>query len=170
MPPERERGSASAASRRAALRDAVLEELLSHSPTAAMRALKRHPGGAISLVHLHVLHVMDTCGPQSMRTLAASIDASQASTTGIVDRMEQRGLVRRRRDEDDRRVVRVELTEEGRGVLSGFAAERRDALSQLLDDLSERELDGLLRGARALRLARERRMARDARPAAGRRT
>ena len=132
-----------------------------------MRAMKRYPGGAISLVHLHVLHVLDVDGPQAMRALAASIDVSQSSTTGIVDRMEQRGLVCRERDETDRRVVRVELTEQGRGLLSGFATERREALGQLLDDLSERELDGLLRGARALRLARERRLAEQTATGAG---
>lgn len=165
MSPERPPAGASAPSRRASLRDAVLEELLTHTAHAAMRSMKRYPGGAISLVHLHVLHVLDLEGPQSMRGLAAAIDASGASTTGIVDRMERRGLVRRQRDAHDRRVVRVELTDQGRGLLSGFAAERRDALAELLDDLSERELDGLLRGARALRLARERRLAGDPRTA-----
>jgi DNA-binding MarR family transcriptional regulator len=74
--------------------------------------------------------------------------------------MEQRGLVVRQRDEADRRVVRVSLTDEGRGVLSGFAVERREAIMSILDELSDRELEGFLAGARALRLARERRLVR----------
>ena len=142
----------------AALRDAVLAELLAHTPQSAMRAMRRRHGGAISLVHLHVLHVIEHEGQQSMRSLAEAIGASQASTTGIVDRMERRGLLRRERDDRDRRVVRVELTEDGRTLLSGFATERREALASLLDELSDDDLDGFLRGARALRLARERRL------------
>jgi MarR family 2-MHQ and catechol resistance regulon transcriptional repressor len=145
--------------RRVQLRDAVLEELLAHTPQSVMRAMRRRQGGAISLVHLHVLHVMEHEGTQSMRSLAEAIDASQASATGIVDRMEQRGLVRRDRDDSDRRIVRVSITDEGRAVLSGFATERREALGSLLDELSAAELAALLRGVKALRLARERRMA-----------
>jgi hypothetical protein len=53
----------------------------------------------------------------------------------------------------------VVLTDEGRGLLGGFAAERREALTETLGELSERELEGLLVGARALRRARERRLA-----------
>ena len=49
-----------------------------------------------------------------MGALADSLDVSQASATGIVDRMEQRGLIERRRDDDDRRVIRVPLTADGR--------------------------------------------------------
>ena len=47
--------------------------------------------------------------------------------------MEQRGLVERQRDDEDRRVVRVALTDEGRRLIAGMAAERRDHLAQMLD-------------------------------------
>ena len=77
-----------------------------------------------------------------------------ASATGIVDRMEQRGLVERRRDDDDRRVVRVALTATG-ATFGGIAAERRERLAALLDELTEAELDGFLAGLRAMRRGRE---------------
>jgi DNA-binding MarR family transcriptional regulator len=140
---------------RARLRDAVLDELAAHSPAAAMRYMRHRPGGGLSLVHLNVLTVLDTDGPLPMRALAESLDVSQASATGIVDRMEQRGIVERQRDEADRRVIRVALTDEGRGLIAGLAAERRDHLARILDRLTEAELDGLLLGTRALRRARE---------------
>ena len=140
---------------------------MAHTPHAAMRGMRRRPGGAISLVHLFVLNVLDADGALSMRALADAIDVSQASTTGIVDRMEQRGLVVRDRDLKDRRIVRVSLTDDGRGVLSGFAVERRDAISGILDELSDAELTGFLAGARALRLARERHLRRLAEGDAG---
>lgn len=125
-----------------------------------MGAMRHHHGEAISLIHLHVLGVIDRAGaPPSMRSLAEAIDASPASATGIVDRMERRGLVLRQRDEADRRIVRVEVTQAGRDLLDSFAAERRETLAALLDDLSTSELDGFLRGVRALRRARERRLA-----------
>ena len=146
---------------RARLRDAVLDELAAHSPAAAMRYMRHRPGGGLSLVHLNVLTVLDTDGPLPMRALAESLDVSQASATGIVDRMEQRGIVERQRDEADRRVIRVALTDEGRGLIAGLAAERRDHLARILDRLTATELDGLLLGTRALRRAREQGQAAD---------
>jgi DNA-binding MarR family transcriptional regulator len=144
--------------RRAALRDAVLEEIM-QGPRGP-GTMRHHHGEAISLIHLHVLGVIVRAGaPPSMRSLAEAIDASPASATGIVDRMERRGLVRRERDDADRRMVRVELTQSGRDLLDGFTAERRETLAALLDDLSVSELEGFLRGVRALRRARERRLA-----------
>jgi DNA-binding MarR family transcriptional regulator len=141
---------------RAQLTSELLEELVAHSPAAMMRGLRRWPGGPLSLVHLHVLTVLDTDGPIPMRVLAESLDVSQASATGIVDRMEQRGLVTRQRDDADRRVVRVALTEEGRNMVNGMAADRREKLATVLDDLTDDELAGFLAGARAMRRARER--------------
>lgn len=153
MPENAPRGASDAA--RARLRDAVLDELAAHSPAAAMRYMRHRPGGGLSLVHLNVLTVLDMDGTLPMRALAESLDVSQASATGIVDRMEQRGLVERLRDDADRRVVRVALTDEGRRLIAGLAAERRDHLARILDRLTDAELDGLLLGTRALRRARE---------------
>ncbi|HEY6570810.1 MAG TPA: MarR family transcriptional regulator [Candidatus Limnocylindrales bacterium] len=132
----------------------LLDELTSHSPADMLRYMRRWPSGPLSLVHLQVLTVLETDGPVPMGTLAESLDVSQASTTGIVDRMEQRGLVERRRDDEDRRVVRVALTEDGTRLLAGVAAGRRERLGILLQELSDEELDGFLRGSRALRAAR----------------
>ena len=119
-------------------------------------------GRALSLVHLQVLFALDTEGPLSMRHLAEAMDVSQASATGIVDRMEQRGLVERLRDDADRRVVRVALAEGGRQTIGVMASERRERLAQILDQLTDAELEGFLAGLRG-NAPRPRGAARDAR-------
>lgn len=141
---------------RATLKRELLEELAAHSPAAAMRYMRQWPGGSLSLVHINVLSLLDVDGPLPMRVLADAMDVSQASATGIVDRMEQRGLVARLRDEQDRRVVRVVPTDEGRNLVAGIAAERRDQVGALLDELTDAELEGFLLGSRALHRARRR--------------
>ena len=134
----------------------ILEELVSHQPAQAMRYMRKLPGGgALSLVHIQVLVALEGEGPLPMRVLSERMDVSQASATGIVDRMEQRGLVERRRDDGDRRVVRVALTDVGRDTMGGFAAERREHLAKVLDELTEEELDGFLVGLRGMRRGRE---------------
>ena len=139
---------------RAILLSELLEEFAAPSPAAAMRHMRQWPGGALSLVHVNVLAVLDIDGPMPMGGLAEALDVSQASATGIVDRMEQRGLVERRRIDDDRRVVRVALTDEGRRLIAGMAAERREHLAAMLETLTDAELEGLLVGTRALHRAR----------------
>jgi len=141
--------------------EAVLEELASNAPIRMMRSMRRWPTGPLSLIHLHVLMLLADDGPQPMRALAETLDVSQASMTGIVDRMEQRGLVERHRDDDDRRVIRVGLSDAGRQILLGMGTERRGRLAALLDELSDGELKGLLVGTRALRRARDRMHARE---------
>jgi DNA-binding MarR family transcriptional regulator len=69
--------------------------------------------------------------------------------------MEQRGLVERLRDDVDRRVVRVALAEGGRQTMGHMASERRERLSQILDQLTDAELEGFLAGLRGMRRARE---------------
>lgn len=49
----------------------------------------------------------------------------------LVDRAESAGLVARRRDADDHRVVRVELTRRGRTVLEGLAADHLEELRRV---------------------------------------
>lgn len=89
-----------------------------------------------------------------MNRLAEALDISVAGVTGVVDRMEARGLVERRRDADDRRVILVHPAEGGRRLFAEIDQQRRQGLSKLLSGLSEAELSGLLTGHRALRAAR----------------
>jgi DNA-binding MarR family transcriptional regulator len=121
-----------------------------------MRYMRHWPGGRISLIHINVISVLEADGPQPMRALAEALDVSQASATGIVDRMEQRGLVERRRDDEDRRIVRVVLTDEGRRLVEGVAQERQDHMRAMLDEFTDDELQAFLTGTRAMRRARER--------------
>lgn len=141
---------------RASLRAELLEELFAHSPLKALKYMRRWPGGALSLVHLNVMTILDADGALPMSQLADALDVSQASTTGIVDRMEQRGLIARHGDPDDRRVTKVDLTERGRQAIERLGAERRDKLGKLLDELTDEELAAFLMGTRAMRRARER--------------
>ncbi|MFV0285984.1 MAG: MarR family winged helix-turn-helix transcriptional regulator [Demequina sp.] len=75
---------------------------------------------------------------------------SSGTTTHRVQRLEQRGFVTRRRDEADRRVVRVRLTEEGRAVQSTAHAAHAANESRILAGLAPGEREALLAGLLAL--------------------
>lgn len=88
--------------------------------------------------------------PRRMSDLAECADTSQASLTGIVDRLEEQGLVQRNRSEDDRRVVEVAVTAEGREMLSRANAAFLGRLRELVAPLSVAERAELVRLMRKL--------------------
>lgn len=137
-----------------ALRYAVEAELLAWNPREFIAAFRRWHHDAFSLVHLNVLTILESDGPLAMSRLAEALDVSVASATGIVDRMEKRGLVERRRSESDRRVVLVHSTDRGKAVFTRIDERRREGLRRVLVKLDEEELRALLVGHRALRTAR----------------
>ena len=153
-----EHNASAARSRRRKLADELIEELVS-TPREKMNAYRAWHRGALSLVHLNVLSVLEAEGPISMGRLAEALDVSVASATGIVSRMTTRGVVERRHDTADRRVVLVHLTEAGSNVNQSLEAHHRERLGQLLEQLSAEEMTGFLLGLRAMHAARARLLA-----------
>jgi DNA-binding MarR family transcriptional regulator len=143
-----------ALNRRRRLADELLNELMSWNPREFIAAFRRWHHGSFSLIHLNVLTILDADGPDSMSHLAEALDVSVASMTGIVDRMEKRGLVERRHEGNDRRVVLLHPTEAGIDVFRDIDRRRREGLVRILERLTDDELAGLLSGHRALRNAR----------------
>ena len=70
------------------------------------------------------------------------VDAPAA--TGIITRLEQIGLVERRHDREDRRVVKVYLTDEGRDISHTLVSKVEDFEQNLKRRFSESELDRFL--------------------------
>ena len=128
--------------------------MLPWDPRERLGAFKAWLRGSLSLVHLHVLTALEAEGPLAMSRLADALDVSVASATGIVDRMEQRGLVERRHGATDRRIVQVHVTEMGEDVFRRIDAQRRGHVAAILDRLTDDELASLLVGLRATRAAR----------------
>jgi DNA-binding MarR family transcriptional regulator len=143
-------------SSRAALEEDVIGELTAWSPRerhGVFQAWHRH---ALSLVHLNVLTILEAEGPLPMKSLAEAMDVSDASVTGIVDRMEKRDLVERQHGTDDRRQVLVHLTDAGRQVFRDMEARRREIHRRVVAELSDDDLASVRNGMRAIRAARDR--------------
>lgn len=86
-------------------------------------------------------------GPPRMADLAQRLDVVPRAVTTLVDGLEASGRVRRAPDPTNRRVVRIEITEEGRAVLRSLRSARKAAAEEILAPLTadQREvLGGLL--------------------------
>ena len=104
----------------------------------------------VSLPQLHVLMRLQESGPTMVSELAHALGTSIPSASSIVDRMEEHGLVDRVRNEIDRRVVHVSISERGRAVVEEFGGPKRVQLQRLLGTLSAGELRDVIRGAEAM--------------------
>lgn len=83
---------------------------------------------------IHVVVVLALAGaPMPMAELAHRIAASAPTMTGIVDRLERQGLVARLRDDQDRRVVHIALTEAGQ---SAWLTLQQDAVEKITNLLA----------------------------------
>ena len=116
---------------------------------------------SLSMIHLHVLLVLDTEGPLTMSRLAEILDVSLSSATGIVTRMEERGLVERTRHATDRRQVLVGLCPQGRQVIEEMDVLKVQHLEKVIAELSPDSQENVLRMVRDIRAAHDRVSARE---------
>lgn len=76
-----------------------------------------------------------------MSELGATLGLAKSSLTGLVDRTERNGLVRREPDPQDSRAVRVALTPAGSRLAAEFYAETCRRIDRLADGLSPADRD-----------------------------
>lgn len=101
-----------------------------------------------------VLRVLSDAGEEGLMLsdLSKRLLVTCGNTTGVVDRLEQAGLLRRERQQDDRRIIKARLTPNGvelfrkilpaylevlRGLMDGLTTEEKKSLGQLARDLYE---------------------------------
>ena len=97
----------------------------------------------------------------TMTELSNNLAVSMPTMTAMVDRLVNSKMVERERDDMDRRVVRVKLTDEGKKVLKTLIRIRRKEMEKILKNLSEEEMNAYLTSievvARLLTKARQKR-------------
>ena len=132
-------GKSAAAEAWAALRELLAQQRRRFLMTAS--ELDLHPGQAAALVN------MDPAEPRPMHELATQLACDNSNVTGIIDRLETRGLVSRQTYEQDRRVKHVMLTplgEELRDELLARVGRTPAGLDRLSTD-EQAQLRDLLR-------------------------
>lgn len=93
----------------------------------------------LRLPHLGVLSSLAEFGPSAQRDLSARLRIDASDLVSVLDNLERDGLVRRERDERDRRRYAVTLTPEGRTRLAQRLAATREMDDRLLGALTDAE-------------------------------
>jgi DNA-binding MarR family transcriptional regulator len=107
----------------------------------------------LSFTNTYILSMLDRHGEMPMSRLADMLDVSLSNASGVVDRLEDRGLVERIRVSDDRRVVLVRATELGRGALLRAEVLKDELVQHILDRLDDRRLRRLALALDDVRIA-----------------
>ncbi len=135
------------------LLDAIVGDL--HGMIGSLRCAGtgRMVKAGISMTHLHILWVLEHHGDLPMSRLADLLDVSLSNATGLIDRMEERGLVERSRVPDDRRVVIIRASAKGVRIRDEIEALKQDRMRSIVGRLDPGQLARLraaigdLRGA-----------------------
>ncbi|CAM5682408.1 MarR family winged helix-turn-helix transcriptional regulator [Streptomyces purpurascens] len=131
--------------------DGLLAEQLLRLTRRVHRIQKRHLEQrdlGITPAQSRLLRTLAHWGsPPRMADLAERLEVVPRAVTTLVDGLEASGKVRRVPDPANRRVIRIELTDDGRGALRELRAARRSAAEEILAPLAEDQratLGGLL--------------------------
>jgi DNA-binding MarR family transcriptional regulator len=133
--------------------DALLDELTELVVSERTAYMTHAHQRSLSLAHMFLMAKIHAHGPIPMTRVAELIGSGLPTATGLISRMEERGLVRRDHDTRDRRVVLVSLTERGAADIAALNDARRQRLCAAIDGLSGKEQAALLHGIRTLRAA-----------------
>ena len=98
----------------------------------------------LSPAQCHVLHLMEPDQPIPMGRIAEGLACDASNVTGLIDRLESRGLIRRQPSAGDRRVKVLQLTPAGIRLRS-IVLERMTKPPEILDRLSADEQRALVK-------------------------
>jgi DNA-binding MarR family transcriptional regulator len=115
--------------------------------TRLARRLRQQGEAPASPTQLAALATIERDGPLTFGALAAIERVRPPTITAAVGRLEEQGLVHRRTDARDRRVARVEITNQGRRLLAQSRSRKTAYLERRLAALSAEERATLERAA-----------------------
>jgi len=108
-----------------------------------------HDSG-FTLPQLSVISMLEKHGEQKVSELSLKMGLSDSTVSGILDRLEQKDIVKRERTKDDRRVVKISLTGKSQKFCKDFRRKKEKYFTQLLKNLSEQEIKDIIKGLEIL--------------------
>ena len=118
-------------------------KLVRASESVTSRVIRHLDDDGLTVSQFGVLEALYHLGPLSQRELAQKILKSGGNVTMVIDNLEKRGLVKRERDSEDRRLYRVTLTPSGRKLIKNIFPRHAEKIASQMNVLTNEELQEL---------------------------
>lgn len=89
----------------------------------------------------HILFLLERSGPKRMSELAEILHLTPGAVTTSSDKLIEHGYITRLRNDKDRRVVHLDISEKGRSALSKLQKKGRKIIKSVFNDISNEELE-----------------------------
>jgi MarR family transcriptional regulator, 2-MHQ and catechol-resistance regulon repressor len=90
----------------------------------------------LSITEFSVLEVLFYQGKQTIQQIGNRILISSGSMTYVIDKLEQKGIIKRNDCREDRRVIHITLTAEGMDMMENFMPKYQDMVASFFGDLN----------------------------------
>jgi DNA-binding MarR family transcriptional regulator len=110
---------------------------------------------SLTVPQMKCLFFISNQGKTNFRKLAERLKVSPSNITGIIDRLVEQGLVSRTENPEDRRILNLQTTIKGEALIAELREKRSSYLSNILTDLSQKDLDNIAQGLAMLTRAAE---------------
>ena len=90
-----------------------------------------------------IMYLLEQNGPMKMSEFANSLHITAGAVTTASNLLIENGYISRFRNETDRRVVRLELTDKGRSTLNALKSEGKEMMNLVFKDISDSDLNTL---------------------------
>jgi DNA-binding MarR family transcriptional regulator len=104
----------------------------------------------LTISQVKSLFFINATGGTNFRKLAAALGRTPPDVTRIVDRLVGQGLVSRRENPEDRRMLMLHTTEAGKALVTRLHESRMSQIHHILEQLSDKELATLAEGLNAV--------------------
>jgi DNA-binding MarR family transcriptional regulator len=101
----------------------------------------------------YIILALPEAGSLTMNDLSVKMKLANSTMTRMADQLIQKKMITRESDLDDRRVVRVRLTEQGQAVKTHLKQTMQDLFSQILADIPADEQEQVIRSLKTLKQA-----------------
>ena len=127
-------------------RDLIVDAVLSASRVLVAVAARSLGDVAeeVTLTQYRTLVVLASRGPQSLAELAEAVDVTPPTATRMCDRLVKKGLIMRRHDRGDRRLIRLTLAKKGHKLVDDVTKRRRVEIAHLLEAIPSEQQAALV--------------------------
>lgn len=95
----------------------------------------------LTVAEANALYVIGTNEPKTMKQIAEALGVAVSTPTRTIDRLVEKGLVKRNIGKEDRRQLLIETTHEGREILTEMDEQNLMIIKKMVENLKDKEIE-----------------------------